>query len=137
MKATRGRERTPKLRETELVGAYISHEVRCVLASLLMATFAVRSESPTSSEKGIVGTLRRLASRRAGKPLPRFRRRLLRACPSRCSSNAFFTGFLSIAHRIYFAAGVVGLCRRGARPEVGEHLCVGALSAGGAIEFCQ
>ena len=63
--------------------------------------------------------------------------RLLRACPSRRSRNSFFRAFLRMAHGIHVAASVVGLCRRGARLEVGKHLCVSALSAGGAIEFCQ
>src|SRR5262245_35544264 len=102
-------------------------------------TFAIvgslRAAAPSSNP-----ARRCVSERREGAPTP-FKRfpeaatSLLRACPSRSSTNAFFTGFLSIAHGIYFAARVVGLCRRGARPEVGEHLCVGALSAGGAIEF--
>ena len=63
--------------------------------------------------------------------------RLLRARPSsRSSSDAFFS-FLRIAHRIHVATSVVGLCGRGARPEVGKHFCVSTLRAGRAIEFCQ
>ena len=68
---------------------------------------------------------------------PGIGRCLLGACPSRRSRNPFFRDFLRLAHRINVAASVVGLCRRGARLEVGKHLCVSALSAGGAIEFCQ
>jgi hypothetical protein len=60
---------------------------------------------------------------------------LLRARPSRRSRNAFFRAFLRLAHGIYVAASVVGLRRRGARSEVGEHLGVSALCAGSAIEF--
>src|SRR5213596_1555496 len=63
--------------------------------------------------------------------------RLLRACPSRRSRNSFFRDFLRMAHGIHVAAGVVGFCCRSARLEVGEHLCVSALCAGRAIEFCQ
>src|SRR5262245_10446237 len=62
---------------------------------------------------------------------------LLRACSSRRSINAFFAGFLLIAHGIHIAASVVGLCRGGTRPEIGEHLRISALCAGSAIEICQ
>src|SRR5262245_5284584 len=63
--------------------------------------------------------------------------RLLRACSSRRSGNAFFAGFFGMSHGIYVAAGIVGLCSRSARLEVGKHFRVTALGTGGAIKFCQ
>ena len=138
MKATRGRARTPKASRNR-IGRRV-HFARSAMRPRIAfngpPSLFVSKARPVQRRE----SLEHCADSRRGvlvKPLPRFRRRLLRACPSRCSRNAFFAGFLSIAHGVYGAASVVGLRCRGARPEVGEHFGVGALCASGAIEFCQ
>ena len=59
------------------------------------------------------------------------------------SGSSSWTSQLAIVTVLWFsfgvhtAAGVIGLRLRGAWREISEHLLVGALRAGGSVEFCQ